>query len=268
MATPFPFVSGAILTAAQLNAITELPVTTKVASYVLVAADSGYNVVMNLGTPTTITVNASLFQAGQVVRIHNIGAGVCTITAGTATVTTTGSLALAASGGGLLYFVSASAAIFYPAGGSASKVVQIVSTQVGSVATGTTVFPHDDTIPQITEGDQYMTLAITPTNVNNNLDIAVVFYGASSVLAHVGVGLFVGITADALAAITQTIPTGDYMSTTTLRHRMVAGSVSALTFRVRAGPSVAATVTFNGRVGGRLFGGVAGSSIMITESTP
>ena len=120
MATPFPFVSGAILTAAQLNAITELPVATKTASYVLVAADSGYNVVMNLGTATTITVNASLFVAGQVVRIHNQGVGVCALVAGTATITTTGSLALAQWGGGLLYFTSASAAIFYPSGVTAS----------------------------------------------------------------------------------------------------------------------------------------------------
>jgi len=120
MATPFPFVADAILTAAQLNAITELPVATKTASYVLVAADSGYRIIMNLGTATTITVNTGLFVAGQVVRIHNQGAGVCTITAGTATVTTTGSLALAQWGGGLLYFTSASAAIFFPFGGGVS----------------------------------------------------------------------------------------------------------------------------------------------------
>ncbi len=48
-------------------------------------------------------------------------------------------------------------------------VVQVVNTQDGAVATGTTVLPWDDTIPQNTEGDQYMSLSITPTNASNKL---------------------------------------------------------------------------------------------------
>ena len=117
MATPFPFVSGAVLTAAQLNAITELPVSAKTTSYTLVAADAGTRIQMTNAGATTITVNASLFSAGQSVWIYNLGAGTCTITAGTATVTTSGSLALAQYGGGQLLFTSSSAATFFPSGG-------------------------------------------------------------------------------------------------------------------------------------------------------
>lgn len=40
-------------------------------------------------------------------------------------------------------------------------VVQVVNTQTGAVSTGTTVIQNDDTIPQIGEGDEYMTLAET-----------------------------------------------------------------------------------------------------------
>ena len=98
MATPFPFVAGAVLTAAQLNAITELPVNAKTASHTLVAGDAGARVQMTSASATTITVNASVFTAGQSVYIYNMGAGTCTITAGTATVTTSGSLALAQYG--------------------------------------------------------------------------------------------------------------------------------------------------------------------------
>ena len=36
------------------------------------------------------------------------------------------------------------------------KLLQQVNFQSGAVATGTTIFPEDDTIPQNTEGDQYM----------------------------------------------------------------------------------------------------------------
>jgi len=112
MATPFPFVSGATLTAAQMNAITTLPVSTKTGSYVLTSADIGTRVVMNSASATTITVNTSIFGASDKVEILNIGAGVCTVTAGTCTVGTTGTLALAQNAGGTLTFISASASVF------------------------------------------------------------------------------------------------------------------------------------------------------------
>jgi len=112
MATPFPFGSGNVLTAAQLNAVTTLPVSTKTATYVLTAADIGTRVVMNSASATTITVNTSIFGASDKVEILNIGAGVCTVTAGTCTVGSTGTLALAQNAGGTLTFISASASVF------------------------------------------------------------------------------------------------------------------------------------------------------------
>jgi hypothetical protein len=54
-----------------------------------------------------------LFAAGDTVFIQNLGAGACTVTAGTATVATAGSLILPQNDAGILYFTSASAAIFY-----------------------------------------------------------------------------------------------------------------------------------------------------------
>ena len=39
-------------------------------------------------------------------------------------------------------------------------MVQRVNTQTGAVATGTTLLPNDDTIPQNTEGTEFMTLAV------------------------------------------------------------------------------------------------------------
>ncbi len=116
------------MTAAQMDSLQandyNWTVSTKTASYVLVATDKGTRVVMNAAGATTITVNTSLFSAGDTLFIQNIGAGTCTITAGTATVTTAGSLALSTWAGGTLYFTSASAAIFFsgsaPAYGTAT----------------------------------------------------------------------------------------------------------------------------------------------------
>ena len=120
------FVANTILTAAQMNTLQandyNQTVATKTANYVLVASDAGTRVVMNAAGSTSITVNTSLFTAGDTLFIQNIGAGTCTVTAGTATVNTSSSLALAQWGGGTLYFTSASAAIFFSGGGSAGTL--------------------------------------------------------------------------------------------------------------------------------------------------
>jgi len=114
------FTAGQVLTAAQMDSLQandyNWTVSTKTASYVLVAADKGTRVVMNSASATTITVNDSLFSAGDILWIQNINTGTCTIQAGSCTVNTAGSLALTQWQGGTLYFTSASAAIFFLAG--------------------------------------------------------------------------------------------------------------------------------------------------------
>jgi len=141
MATPFPFGSGNVLTAAQMNAITTLPVSTKTASHTLTIADLGTRVVMNSASATTITVNTSIFGASDKVEILNIGAGVCTVTAGTCTVGTTGTLALAQNAGGTLTFISASASVFTASGvtATASGLTLISTTTIGSGVSSVTV---------------------------------------------------------------------------------------------------------------------------------
>jgi len=112
------FTTGQVLTAAQMTSLQQTAMgggdaTAKTTSYVLVAADAGTTVAMNAAGSTTITVNTGLFSAGDTVFIQNRGAGVCTVTAGTATVNTHGSLALAQYEGGQLYFTATGAAIFF-----------------------------------------------------------------------------------------------------------------------------------------------------------
>jgi hypothetical protein len=120
------FTTGQVLTAAQMTSLQQTAMgggstTAKTASYTLVAADAGTVVQMNSASATTITVNTGLFAAGDTVQIQNIGAGVCTVTAGTATVNTIGSLALSQYAGGELYFNTTSAAFFYGVDAAASS---------------------------------------------------------------------------------------------------------------------------------------------------
>ena len=117
------FTAAQVLTAAQMNAVQgndyNQTVSTKTASYTLVAADKGTRVVMNVASANTVTVNTSLFTAGDTLVIQNIGAGVSTVTAGTATVSSAGPLAIPQYGSGTLYFTSAGVAIFFPSAGPA-----------------------------------------------------------------------------------------------------------------------------------------------------
>jgi hypothetical protein len=112
------FSVGQVLTAAQMTSLQETAMgggaaSSKTANYVLVAADAGKTISMTSTSATTITVNTGLFSAGDTVFIQNLGSATCTITAGTATVNTAGSLILPQYDAGILYFVSASSAIFY-----------------------------------------------------------------------------------------------------------------------------------------------------------
>ncbi len=112
------FTTGQVLLASQLTSLQQTALgggaaSAKVASYTLVAADAGTAISMTNASATTITVNTGLFSAGDTVLLQNLGAGVCTVTAGTATVNTAGSLALAQYEAGVLYFVSASAAVLF-----------------------------------------------------------------------------------------------------------------------------------------------------------
>lgn len=164
--------------------------------------------------------------------------------------------------------VSRNTATYTPTAANAlsGSVIQVVNTQSGAVSTGTTQLPYDDTIPQNTEGDEYITRAITPNNASNKLKIEVVFNGAGSAGYAKTAALFQDTTANALAA-------ASFLETSAnnepyqiiFTHYMTAGTTSSTTFKVRAGMAGAGTITFNGTGGGRIHGGVMASSITITE---
>jgi predicted S18 family serine protease len=126
--------------------------------------------------------------------------------------------------------------------------------------------PVDDTIPQNTEGVEVLTLAVTPTNTSNKLLIEVVVYIAHSANStRIAAALFQDSTADALAAVSNIEDTGGRETVISFKHYMTAGTDSATTFKVRVGGNNAGTLTFNGFGGARKFGGVAASSITISE---
>jgi hypothetical protein len=144
-------------------------------------------------------------------------------------------------------------------------VVQTVGIDTNAVTTGITIIPFDDSIPQITEGNEYMTQAVTPKVTSNTLYIETTVMISSSVAGNLQCALFQDATTNALAAM------GIYQATATgpvclkLSYKMTAGTTSSTTFRIRAGCDNAGTTTFNGSTGTRRYGGITISSIRVIE---
>ena len=147
-----------------------------------------------------------------------------------------------------------------------NRLLQNLNFTTGEVATGTTTIPFDNTIPQITEGTQFMTLEITPTSATSILEIEASVQGRYTTGAWIITALFRDAETNALAA-----SYGDYAAgtapaiATRLFCRTTSGTTSPITFSVRAGGNNAGTLTFNGSNGGRIFGGVMASFITIKE---
>jgi len=165
-------------------------------------------------------------------------------------------------------FLDGTGAYSIPPGTGSSKLINRVSTQTGAVATGTTAIPIDDTIPQNTEGDQYLSVSITPSNSANILTInCTIVLSCSAANQHMGLALFQDSTANALAATNTFHVQNGVMYTHNLCHTMTAGTTSATTFKIRAGGDGVSTTTVNGISGSRFYGGVLSSTLTITETS-
>lgn len=145
------------------------------------------------------------------------------------------------------------------------QIVQTYFNPTGSTAAGSTVIPLDDTVPQITEGDQYVTQAITPLSKANILAIeGRLIAGLTDDGAVLALALFQDATAGALAVSAQTAGGTDAMMQVGIRHEMLASILTATTFRLRCGGS-SGTVRLNGAGAARKFGGVLNSYLKVTE---
>jgi hypothetical protein len=138
--------------------------------------------------------------------------------------------------------------------------IQIVANATGAFAQGTTVTPSDNTIPQITEGDQYMSQAITPKSTSSVLEIEAQAALFPSDTFLITAALFKVGQSNALVASLH----GNGAQSQPLSTRHFTGSISAVTFTYRAGKVIGATTYFNGN-GAALYGGTMNSYIKVVE---
>ena len=171
-----------------------------------------------------------------------------------------------ATAGQVLTATGLGTAIFQaPATGSTGSVVKTISSIVNSLATGTTLIPFDDTIPQITEGTEFATIAYTPSAVGNRIRVAANLFGAYSTPANVTAAIFEGTTTNALMAAASSISTANAVSSINILYEGIISTLTTLTYRLRIGGSTAGTFTLNGSAGTRVFGGVGSSNMIVTE---
>lgn len=145
-----------------------------------------------------------------------------------------------------------------------SVVIQTVYATNAARVACSTVLPADNTIPQKTEGDEVITVSITPTSSTNKLliEFNTMAYTAGAAVATVA--LFQDATSNALAAVWIAYLAG-IVGNGVLRYVMTAGTTSATTFKIRIGPHTAGTIEVNGAGGTRYYGGVASTWLTVTE---
>lgn len=143
----------------------------------------------------------------------------------------------------------------------------IVNSAYGEYTTNAALaatIPIDDTIPQVGEGTQILSVVITPTSTANKLRARFrgTLYPAS--VAFIIPAMFVNGAANAVAASAAygTTASGGY--DVTLEYEFVPGSTSAQTFTIRVGAS-AGSIALNGQTLLRYLGGAQRATLVIEE---
>lgn len=155
-------------------------------------------------------------------------------------------------------------------GGNIRQVVQgTLTTYFGT----TSAIPLDDTIPQNTEGAEFLTANITPLATTSKILVRAVVHVANDNATYInGIALFRNSTAGALAAAwSRTVSANSPVSAMVLEYLDSPSSVSALTYKLRGGTvggTGGQTFQVNGGSGTRYLGGALVTTLTLMEVTP
>jgi hypothetical protein len=142
---------------------------------------------------------------------------------------------------------------------------QIIFFRTSDYSSGSTIIPIDNTTPQSSEGDQYMSIDFVPLSSKSILEIDVNATLSFSSSGTVTMALFQDSGANAICSKPAGfVSSAGAMIGAFMRHNLKSSSTSLTTFKFRAGNVNAGTTYFNGN-GATLYNGTLFSSITIKE---
>lgn len=215
------------------------------------------------GAVDSIILDPTAGSEDSMVRLVSVVAGAAQAALQAANGVNIGAPAGGFKGAGAL---NTAAGVYIAGHGTIAQVVRDVETVYTTCGT---IMPVDDTIPQSAEGDEILSVSITPTNAASTLlitvDLNVQLAIASGLFAS---AVFVDSVANAIAGRVGTSPTTGRVETSNYTHSLSAGSTTARTYKVRAGSATATDLKINGDDATRLLGGVMSSSLSVVEILP
>ena len=148
------------------------------------------------------------------------------------------------------------------------KIVQVVNLQDATTGSGTNVTPSDDTIPQLSETNIFLTGNFTPTSATNkllifaNLNVVFNFSDSWTIIA-----LFNDDThATNALAVNYISHHSTFRQQLFMQHYMTSGFATEMTFKVGAASHGSGTTYYNAHTDGtRKYGGAMYSEMTIME---
>lgn len=148
---------------------------------------------------------------------------------------------------------------------NASGLLQSVMKGVVGGDNTVTVIPFDNTIPQNTEGKEYVSQVFTPTSATSLIRVRFSAMLHGNPAGYVTMALFKSGSADALISAGCDAD-GDQLSVVTLEHVIASPAAGApITFSIRFGPSAGITAYINSINTGGVYGNAARSYLQIDE---
>jgi hypothetical protein len=128
------------------------------------------------------------------------------------------------------------------------------------------VTPVDNTIPQITEGSQVISLSFTPTDATSKVRLRFNCFVSVGTATHIVAALHRAGTADALQVTCIKAAEGDSFYGMSLEYVDSPASGSAQTYSVRIGNATANNMRINGGTSvGNFFGGSASATLTVEQ---
>jgi len=242
----------------------------KSASYTVDVADRGQLIDFTTATTTLTLLAAATAEMGFVIAAKNsASSGIVTvdpdgekIDGSTASLSLNPGESVALVCNGTDGWVTIAKTSAFP-----GKLLQEVTSTSAAYTAVTAEIPYDDTIPQNTEGQEFLTVAITPKAATSTLVIS-----GSLITNHAGDGgvdtfaVFKDSDTGAIYAAFVAGPanTGHAVA---FSYRVSAASTAARTYKLRVGTDspTSSTLQINGYNGARILGGVVVSSFTVQE---